>query len=149
MCPARIELCEYCSKITETTALHRIECEHLYADMHCHGGALHWMSAFHAFCSEWLYAVPPPPRFAIHFGRCCALLLQEFHHWHAFPVPGNSYQFSGKQRLNGSVCLVNMYVHPLRWLLFGFNILQMKPRICHLLLIWCDWETHCHLYGIA
>jgi hypothetical protein len=25
--------------------------------MHYHGGALHWMSAFHPFCSEWCYAV--------------------------------------------------------------------------------------------
>jgi hypothetical protein len=29
------------------------ECKQLYADTHCHGGALHHMSAFHAFCSEW------------------------------------------------------------------------------------------------
>jgi hypothetical protein len=28
-----------------------LEWEHLYTD--CHGGALHWMSAFHAFSSEW------------------------------------------------------------------------------------------------
>jgi hypothetical protein len=31
-----------------------LECEQLYVDAHCQGGALHWMSAFHTFCSEWL-----------------------------------------------------------------------------------------------
>jgi hypothetical protein len=31
-----------------------LEIEQLYADAHCHGEALHRMSAFHAFCSEWL-----------------------------------------------------------------------------------------------
>jgi hypothetical protein len=36
-----------------------IEWEHLYMDMHCHGGALpvHWISAFHTFCSEWPYII--------------------------------------------------------------------------------------------
>jgi hypothetical protein len=34
-----------------------LECEQLYADVHCHGGALHRMSAFDAFCSKWPYAV--------------------------------------------------------------------------------------------
>jgi hypothetical protein len=36
-----------------------LKCEHLYADMHCHEGAL-WvqrMSAIHTFCSKWPYAV--------------------------------------------------------------------------------------------
>jgi hypothetical protein len=33
-----------------------LKCEHLYADVHghCHGEALHQMSAFYAVCSEWL-----------------------------------------------------------------------------------------------
>jgi hypothetical protein len=36
-----------------------LECKqlYLYMDVHCLGGALHQMSAFHAFCSEWPYAV--------------------------------------------------------------------------------------------
>jgi hypothetical protein len=36
-----------------------LECEQLCADAHCHGGALrvYRMSAFHAFCSEWLNVV--------------------------------------------------------------------------------------------
>jgi hypothetical protein len=34
-----------------------LECEQLYADAHCHGEALHQMSAFNAFSSEWPYAV--------------------------------------------------------------------------------------------
>jgi hypothetical protein len=33
------------------------QCEQLYADVHCHGEALHRMKASHAFCSEWPYAV--------------------------------------------------------------------------------------------
>jgi hypothetical protein len=33
-----------------------IECERLYAEVHCHEGALHRKSAFHAFCSEWPYS---------------------------------------------------------------------------------------------
>jgi hypothetical protein len=32
-------------------------CEQLYTDAHCHGGTLRQMSALHAFCSEWPYAV--------------------------------------------------------------------------------------------
>jgi hypothetical protein len=33
-----------------------LECMQLYAGMYCYGGALHRMSAFHAFCSdEWPY----------------------------------------------------------------------------------------------
>jgi hypothetical protein len=32
------------------------ECGGLYVDAHCHGGALHQMSAFHAFCAERPYA---------------------------------------------------------------------------------------------
>jgi hypothetical protein len=31
--------------------------DELYAEMRCHLGALHRMSAFHAFSSEWPYAV--------------------------------------------------------------------------------------------
>jgi hypothetical protein len=34
-----------------------LECEQLYAGTHCHVGALHQMSAFHAFCSEWPYGI--------------------------------------------------------------------------------------------
>jgi hypothetical protein len=34
-----------------------LECEQLYTDVHCHGGALHWISAFLASCSEWPHAV--------------------------------------------------------------------------------------------
>jgi hypothetical protein len=34
-----------------------LKSEQLYVDAHCHGGALHHMSAFHAFYSEWPYAV--------------------------------------------------------------------------------------------
>jgi hypothetical protein len=40
-----------------------------------------------------------------------------------------------------------MCVHPLLWLLFGFNIKQIKPRFHHPL--WHDWEIHCHLCGIT
>jgi hypothetical protein len=34
-----------------------LKCEQLSADPNGHGGAHHQMSAFHAFCSEWPYAV--------------------------------------------------------------------------------------------
>jgi hypothetical protein len=34
-----------------------LKCGEMYADTHCHGEALYRMSAFHAFCSEWPYAV--------------------------------------------------------------------------------------------
>jgi hypothetical protein len=30
-----------------------------------------------------------------------------------------------------------------------FQHSQMKPRFHHLLLLWCDWEIHCHLCGIT
>jgi hypothetical protein len=35
-----------------------LECEQLYSyvDAHCHGGALHRISAFHTFCSDCRYA---------------------------------------------------------------------------------------------
>jgi hypothetical protein len=34
-----------------------LQCKQLYANEHSYGEALRWMSAFHAFCSEWPYAV--------------------------------------------------------------------------------------------
>jgi hypothetical protein len=30
-----------------------------------------------------------------------------------------------------------------------FQHSEIKPRFCHLLLIWCDWEILCRLCGIA
>jgi hypothetical protein len=63
---------------------------------HCHGWALHQMSAFHAYCSEWPYAV---------LLVCCNMLLTllwslEFYHQHSFHIWENRcHQFSGRQCL--------------------------------------------------
>jgi hypothetical protein len=62
------------------------QCEQLYADAHCHGGALHRMSAFHALCSEWPYSV-----FLVFRNILLTLfgpLLHEFRHQHSFSCPG-------------------------------------------------------------
>jgi hypothetical protein len=59
----RSERDQSCKEVSQTTPSWNtpvaLECEHLYsyADAHCHGGALHRLSAFHAFSSEWPYAV--------------------------------------------------------------------------------------------
>jgi hypothetical protein len=42
--------------------LWQLKYKQLYVDAHCHGGILHQMSAFHAFCSEWPHTV-----FSVHF----------------------------------------------------------------------------------
>jgi hypothetical protein len=67
--------------------------------------------------------------FAIHIWRYCGPLLHEFHHQHYFSVPESSYyQLSGRQRLFKLLRLVWwMCVHPLLWLLFGFNIHKRNP----------------------
>jgi hypothetical protein len=54
-------------------------------------------------------------------------LLHKFHH--SFPLPEYSYhQLSGRQPLFKLFLLVSwMCVHPLRWLLFGFNIHKWNP----------------------
>jgi hypothetical protein len=42
-------------------------------DMHCHGGALHHMSAFHTCCSQWPYTVV----LVFHSTKCGLV-----HRWH-------------------------------------------------------------------
>jgi hypothetical protein len=46
-----------------------------------------------------------------------------------------------------SSCLANMCVFT-ALIAFWFQRWQIKPRFCHLLLIHCDWEIHCHRRGI-
>jgi hypothetical protein len=45
-------------------------------------------------------------------------------------------------------CLVNVCASTALTALW-FQHAQMKHKFHHLLLIWCDFEIHCHLYGIA
>jgi hypothetical protein len=59
----------------------------------------------------------------MHFWCYCGPLLHEFHHQH--------------------VCTSTAFTA------LWFRHSQMKPRLQHLLLIWCDWEIHCHLCGIT
>jgi hypothetical protein len=67
------------------------DCEQLHAEAHCHEGAVHRMSAFHTFCSEWTDAF-------IVSQYTCGLLLHEFGHPYAFPIPENScHELSGRQ----------------------------------------------------
>jgi hypothetical protein len=44
-------------RIVKHLPVELLKCEQLYAVARCHGEALHQMSTFHAFCSEWPYAV--------------------------------------------------------------------------------------------
>jgi hypothetical protein len=40
-----------------------LACDQLYADVHCHGGAPHRVSAFHVSCYEWSHAVFSVPQY--------------------------------------------------------------------------------------
>jgi hypothetical protein len=50
-----MEQCQGCKEGGETCPSLNTQAvdkyEELYVDVHCHGGALHWMAAFHALCS--------------------------------------------------------------------------------------------------
>jgi hypothetical protein len=90
--------------------------------------------------------------FGIQFWRYCGPLLHEFHNQHSFPVPGNNcHQLFGRLTtfvLTFLACLVTVRVSN-AFTAFGFQNSQMKPRFHHLLLVWCDWEIHFHVRGIA
>jgi hypothetical protein len=109
------------------------------------------MSAFHAFCSEWPYAV-----FLVF--RDTLLICGHLFMNSTISTPLLSQKTVAISFLAGRQLLFKllrffwwMCVHPLLWLLTAlwFQYPQMKPRFNHLLLVRCDWEIHRHLCGIA
>jgi hypothetical protein len=108
-----------------------LECEKLYEGTHCHGGTLHRMLAFHAFCSEW-------PAYAGFFlcvsqntsdvvvVSCCMNSTISTHF--LSQKTAATTLLAGRQRLFILLRLVWwMCVHPLLWLLFGFDIHKWNP----------------------
>jgi hypothetical protein len=126
---SRSERDQCCKEGSQTTpswnAPAVLECELVYADAHYHGAALHRISPFQDFCSEWPYAVF---KAAVHLCHYCGPLLHEFHHQQSFSVPENSYlQLSGRQTTfisTFSACMVNVYASTA---LTGLNIHKLNP----------------------
>jgi hypothetical protein len=129
-----------------------LECEHLYADMHCHGGALHRMSAFHAFCSDWtalyrFFSVWQYTSDIIVVPRCMNSTMS---------TTFLSHKTSTISFLADNVCL-NFFglsaecvcIHCLTADCSFVSTLQMKPKFHHILLVRCDGEIHCPLCGFA
>jgi hypothetical protein len=99
-----------------------LECEQLYADMHRHGGALHHMSAFHTFCSEWPYTVFLTVSQVIRLTLLCS---------HAAWIPPSAPLSCPRKQLPSAFWQMSvktiltcwwMCMQSLLWLVFGFNI---------------------------
>jgi hypothetical protein len=95
-----------------------------YADTHCHGGALHRMSAFHAFCSVLAYV----------FRYTLSTLLSSLVAWMSLPTllscpikqfPSTFWQTTFVWTF--SACLVNVCAST-ALTAFWFQHSQMKPR---------------------
>jgi hypothetical protein len=125
-----------------------LECEQLCANAHCQGEALHRMSAYHAFCSEWSYA-----SFCVSQYICDVTVVP-------FCMNSNvSTPLLSKKKVsisfwqqcfffNFSTCLMKAReCTALNTLWFKHS--KMKPRFLHLLLLQCDWEINHHLRDIV
>jgi hypothetical protein len=107
--------------------------------MHSHGEALHHMSAFHAFCSEWPYAVfSSVSQYTsdITVVPCCmnstisTLFLSQ--------KTGVISFLAGRQHLFKLFWLLWWMCASTALTALWFQHSQMKPRFHHLLLMWCD-----------
>jgi hypothetical protein len=105
-----------------------LKCEQLYVGTHCHGGALCWMSAFHAFCSEWPYAI----FLVFHMQYTSDFIVVPCCMNSTISTPFLSQKTVAISFLADKVCL-NFFclfcwicVHLLLWLLFGFSIHKWK-----------------------
>jgi hypothetical protein len=85
-------------------------------------GALHWMSVFPSFYSEWLALCSCFLCFSVFFWHYCGPMLHKFYHQHSFPV----------QKTGADIC-INIFaffsecVYPLLWLIFDFSIQKWNP----------------------
>jgi hypothetical protein len=119
------------------------------ANAHCHEEVLYRMSAFHAFCYEWPYAV-----FSVLRNTLVTLLWSSIA-WipSSAPLSCRRKQLPSDLWQRDNVCLnfFNLFGNACASTAlteFSFQYSQTKPMFHQLLLVRCDWESHCHLRGI-